>query len=47
MKPEATRLAPTEFETAVNCNTAKAVRLTVPSTLVAIAEEVIKNQWLM
>jgi len=46
MKPKAIRLAPTEFETAV-CNTAKAVRLAVPSTLVAIAEEVIKNQWLM
>ena len=44
MTLEAARSVPTEFEVADNLNTAKALGLTVPSTLTPIAEEVIKNR---
>jgi hypothetical protein len=44
MTPEAARSVPTEFEIPDNLNTAKALGLTVPSTLAAIAEEVIKSR---
>jgi hypothetical protein len=47
MTPEAARSVLTELEMADNLNTAKALGLTVPSRLAAIAEEVIKNRWSM